>query len=480
MSEFWTASGLRGASGGSWLVRPAGEVAVSGVSIDSRTIERGEAFVALSGERFDGHAFVEEAVGRGASVLVVERGDALPREVGRDGDVAVIRVGDARRALGRMASVYRAGLEGTRFVAVTGSNGKTTCVRMIDAVLSSRYRGIASRASFNNEIGVPLTVLRARPTDQYVVCEVGMNAPGEIAPLARIVEPDVGVITSIGLAHVEAFDDASGIAREKASMLGFLRPRGVAVVTGDSRLLGPYLRPVANVVTFGEAADADLRLTGAAHEVGDDGEVGLSFEVNGRARFRVPMAGRHNALNAMAAVAVGRRFGLEDDEIAAGLMGAERPPMRMGIERVGGVTVYNDAYNASPESVEAAVRTFSELAAGAARRVVVLGEMLELGEHGPSEHTRAGRLMASGLGIDHAVCVGPLTLFAADALSDGDAGGEGGVSVSVHQELRVETALRIARGLRDGDAVLLKGSRRVGLERVLDALRSLQAAGAGG
>ncbi|XOV75303.1 MAG: UDP-N-acetylmuramoyl-tripeptide--D-alanyl-D-alanine ligase [Phycisphaerales bacterium] len=264
-----------------------------------------------------------------------------------------------RRALGQLALAYRRSLDSVRVIAVTGSNGKTTTVRLIDAVLREVPRR-ASIKSYNNDIGVPLTIFSARPGDQYLVCEVGMNAPGEIAPLARIVEPDVAVITSIGRAHIETFDDQLGIVREKASLLSFVRPHGLAVVTADCPDLDPYLKPVPNVVMFGRSDRADLRLTASEHA--GDPPSRVRFTINERVTHEIPLLGEHNALNAMAAVAVGRRLGLEEEDIGRGLAGAVPAEMRLRHDRVGGLDLFNDAYNSSPESAMAAIRTFADLA----------------------------------------------------------------------------------------------------------------------
>jgi len=471
--NFWTQANLRSAAGGgTWMNRPAEGAAqsrrIEGLSTDSRTIQQGQAFLAIRGETFDGHAYLLDAIEAGASMLIVDNPRAVDDDVmERARDVGILKVADARKALGRLAASYRQTLDGTKVIAVTGSNGKTTTTRLIGAALSARLRGTVSIKSFNNDVGVPLTILSARPGDQYLVCEVGMNAPGEMAPLAKMIEPDVAVITSIGRAHIEGLGSIEAIAREKAALLSYLRPNGVAVVTADTPLLAEYLKPVPNVVTFGRAASADLRLGEVVHTSVPGGGDGLSFTVNDRWTYTIPLIGEHNALNAMAAVAVARRLGLDHDEIAKGLASAAPAEMRLSRRTVDGIDVFNDAYNASPESMAAAIRTFAALTPAAKRRVMILGDMLELGAHGPQAHEEIGRLLCDVCRPDWLVTVGSLALLIADQLT-----GEG-VARSRLQMLSTlddAQAAKIAEKLQDGDAVLIKGSRRMGLERVVKAI----------
>lgn len=456
---------FKSAVAGQWVARPSARPAlITGVSTDSRSLTQGEAFIALKGDNFDAHHFIPQAISRGASLVLLERDSALPKGNLPPG-LSAIKVPDTRKALMRLARAHRQSLDGTRVIAVTGSNGKTTTVRLIDAALSSRLRGVASIKSFNNEIGVPLTILRARKGDQYLLCEVGMNAPGEIAQLAEVVEPDIAVITSIGRAHIENFGSTDAIAIEKGSLLRFLRPQGLAVIPSDNQRLAELARKSPNVVTFGREDHADLRVTSSAHITSPDGATRLRITLNNRFTLDLPILGEHNATNIAAAIAVARRMGLEEDAIATALASAAPPDMRLQRKRIAGIDLYNDAYNANPDSAIAAIAAFSSLAADAPRRVVVLADMLEMGDLAADGHRDVADAILRAPNIDRVITVGQHSLHAANRLlehwtpdrvlmlAELDAAAEHG-------------AHRALAALRPGDAVLLKGSRGMRLERL--------------
>lgn len=457
-SGFWDAETVRSAAGGSWLALPVAGAIKGGAAIDSRAVGPGQIFFALRGERTDGHRYLAEAGRAGAAVAVVDDPTAagvFPKGLG------VLRVADARVALGRLAGAYRRALGSTRFIAVTGSNGKTTTTRMIHACLASRLRGRCSPKSYNNDLGVPLTVLGVHPGEHYAVCEVGMNAPGEIEPLSAIIQPDVAVITSIGRAHIESFGSVEAITAEKVTVASHLAPGGVVVLNADAPSLRPWRERLERVIMFGRADDADFRVGSIqAHAEG------ISFTVNERTVFRVPVLGVHNALNAAAAVAVARRLGVEDEAIRDALASFEAAEMRLSRLRVGEIEVINDAYNANPDSMLAALRTLAGVSSEGSRRVAVIGDMLELGSDGPAAHREIGHAIAGERLADLAVLVGPLAALAGDVLLDA------GIEVVAVGDLGGGGAGRAAALLRRGDTVLLKGSRGMRLERVLEALRS--------
>ncbi|MFM9959482.1 MAG: UDP-N-acetylmuramoyl-tripeptide--D-alanyl-D-alanine ligase [Phycisphaerales bacterium] len=480
---FWTPANLQVITNGVWLARPPSNDAfrapIDGAATDSRSLPANKVFIALKGDTFDAHDFLEAV---SPAPLVIVNDESKVPAAWRTSNAsapaptpAVLRVESTLKALQRLAAAYRRALPQLRVVGVTGSNGKTTTTRILDSVLSIKLRGSASIKSFNNHIGVPLTLLAARPSDQYVVCEMGMNHAGEIAPLTDMARPDAAVITSIGRAHIENLGSVEAIAKEKASIFAGLKDDGVAVAPADTALLADYLRRLPHVVTFGRDQIADLRLTHAEIVHDEAGEAsGQRFTVNGRWTYEIPLVGEHNIFNACAAIAVARRLGLNEDEITRGLAQARPPEMRFNRLSIAGVNVINDAYNASPESVAAALRTFASLwpVGRAARRVLVLGDMLELGEHSDAAHDEIGRVIAATCPCDVLIMIGP-----------GASRYEKAAGVNNARTLRFDSAddkscREIAEELRAGDAVLLKASRRMGLERVVKALEQLHAGNA--
>jgi len=460
--SFFTPESIRSASRGVYRSRPGRSGPAHGVGIDTRTLRPGQVFAAFRGEHVDGHDFIQQAYEAGSRISLVERGAAISASI--PDDMALIEVESTRAALGRMALAYRKTLASTRVIAVTGSNGKTTTVRLIDQILGSHMAGSASQKSYNNDIGLPLTLLNARRTDKYVVCEVGMSSPGEIARLGQIARPDIGVITSIGRAHLAGLGSVDAVAREKAQLIRAVSSGGLAVVPAEAPGLEVHLLHDGPMVRFGVGDAADLRVSDI-----EPGASGVSFVTNGGQRYELGLLGRHNAFNAAAAIAVARRFGMDEQAIAAALAGAHGPAMRLDRVQIGPTRIVNDAYNANPDSVLAALDAAAATMAGADRRVLVLGEMLELGEASVSLHEEVGAAVASlirrGDGPELVVLVGSGAASArAPIVAElGPAG--------VVLEPKTGDGRSIAQRLRPGDAVLLKGSRSVGLERVVEVLQ---------
>jgi UDP-N-acetylmuramoyl-tripeptide--D-alanyl-D-alanine ligase len=440
--------------------RPIGRVpaiTVTGVSTDTRTLQAGELFFALTGQRTDGHEYVAQALQAGAVAAVVSKPMDLPAELRDRG--GLLHVPDTLAALGKLGRFHRKQCA-AEVVAVTGSNGKTTTQGLIQHLLSGRLRGRSSPKSYNNAIGVPLTLLSAGIDDDYLVCEIGTNARGEVAQLADMVRPDVGVITDVAEAHLAGLGTLSGVATEKLSLLEKVTEGGLGVVLWDNETLRHHLPkdlPI-RLISFGLSDEADLRATQITPTSN-----GLRFLLNGRFAFELPMLGRQNVLNALAAIAVARRFGLEHDAIAERMADFQPPPMRLQREIYGPVTVINDAYNANPASTLAALQVLREHA-GEGRKIAVLGDMLELGQAARDHHQRVGRAVGQA-GFD-LVAVGEhaeLMCGAARAagfgraktwrFADPDAAGE-----AVEQWLETPAV------------VLLKASRAVGLERVAPAI----------
>ena len=439
---------------GRW--RWPGSGTVSGVSTDSRAPGRGRMFIALRGAKFDGSRFLPDAASAGCTAALVRQDAVIEQAVLERFPGGVIGVNDTLSALGDLARDVRGRMTAT-VVAVTGSNGKTTVKRMIHHILARRLKGSASPKSFNNNIGVPLTLLAVAPDDEYVVCELGSNALGEIGALTAIARPDIAVITSIGEVHLEGLIDLEHVAAEKASILDALPEAGLGVVWADSPELERAARQYsARLVRFGRGEQADLRLTGYEPRLG-----GGRFELNGRAWFELPIPGPHMAQNALAAVAVAQRFGFSQDEAAGALADFVGEDMRLQEIKAGGLTIINDAYNANPASMRAAGES---LASYAGRRVLVAGDMLELEPRSVELHNSTGQALARA-GVDLVVGVGRLGQYIAAGARA--AGGEALAIATVEEACRSVPAL-----LRAGDVVLVKGSRGAAMERLIEPLRA--------
>lgn len=431
-------------------------VPVTGVSIDSRTLIVGDAFFAIVGHRLDGHAFLGEAAGRGAACIIVH---ALPDDV--PANVPTILVEDTTRALGRLAASHRAKFP-VPVVAITGSIGKTTAKELTAAVMATRFNVLKPASSFNNQWGLPLTLLRLTSEHQAAVVELGTNQRGEIAALAAIASPTVGVVTVVAPVHTEFLGSIDGVREEKAALVRALGADGIAVLNADDARVASMARDCAGrVVTYGVAPTATVRAVGEVI----DGETGLRFalEVAGR---RVPVAltlgGRHNVTNALAAAAVGVALKLDLEDVARGL-GEARAPARRGQWVVAGdVTILDDTYNASPTSVRAALQMLSARRRGR-RAVVVLGDMLELGAMTDEAHREMGREVAA-LPADEFVGIGRAAALAVEAARTA------GIAEAYHAKSYDDAVAHLVKRLAPGDVVLVKGSRGMRMERVVDAL----------
>jgi UDP-N-acetylmuramoyl-tripeptide--D-alanyl-D-alanine ligase len=441
----------------------AGDVLARGVSIDTRTLRPGDIFFALPGERHDGASFVGEAFARGA-VAAVAAESAPSAGPGR----LIFRVKDARAALGAFARTYRSELP-VRVVAVTGSAGKTTTKEMVFHMVSDQRRAVRSPKSFNNDVGVPLTLLLADRSTDVIVAEVGTSGPGEIDRLGALIQPDVAAITCVAAAHIDGLGDIDGVTREKASLLRHLRIGGMAVLNADDlrvRAMASALgtaRGDDSYLTVGFSDNADVRGRVAATVQGDTAG-SLVHMVEGP-KFFVPVPGYHNARNALMALAVCRALGLDLDRAAASLRTFAPPEGRFHMETIAGVTLIDDTYNANPASVTAALETFAGL--GDPRgRVVVLGGMLELGKEARSHHQAIGRWVAR-IGIERLVTVGEDARWIAEgALRAGLAPGR-----MRHAERPEEALAALRPTLRPGTSILFKGSRRCGLEAAVKVVR---------
>jgi len=437
----------------------AGEdVVVESVAVDSGAAGPGTLFVAVRGEHRDGHRFVPDAFAHGAAAALVDHDENL------DGPAVV--VADTGAALLDLAGDERTALAAT-VVGITGSTGKTCTKDFTAAVLGGRFDVLASPASFNNEVGLPLTLLSAGDETEVVVCEMGARGVGHVARLCEVARPSIGIVTNVGVAHLELFGSRENIVRAKAELVEALPAGGVAVLNADDPVVRGYARrTAARVVTFGLAAEADVRADDVV--LGEDGRAAFTLAASGvRQHVELAVPGAHMVPNALAASACGIALGVTPAECATALKDAHVSAWRMDTFTTGdGVRVVNDAYNANPTSMRAALQSLRWMARPPSRAVAVLGHMAELGPISEEEHARVGELVAR-LGIDRLITVGPPARAVAVAAQR--EGVEPGNVAAFEDSAAALADLRA--WLRPGDVVLVKGSRVAGLERLAEALR---------
>jgi len=428
----------------------------TGVSTDSRTLQRGELFFALPGEQFDGHDFAVAALQAGAAAAVVSR--QLP---GVPGEAPLIEVEDTRRAYGRLGCWYREQSK-AQVIAITGSTGKTTTKSLLAGILSRQGPTLVAPGTENNEIGVPRTLLRLTAEHRFCVLEFGMRGPGEIAYLAEISHPEIGVLTNIGTSHLGRLGGRETIAQSKAELLQALPPEGRAILNADDFFFG-LLQEMCTcpVLSFGLSPQADVW----AENIELLGLEGSRFVLCLGAEcldIELPLLGEHNIGNALAAAAAAWAATGLTTGVQEGLGQAKSEPMRGEVVCLPGLlTLINDTYNASPTSVAAALNLLASLPG---RKVLVLGDMLELGEFAEEEHRQVGEL-AANRGVAWLVAVGPGAAGAAEAA------GEAGLATNSVAD--AAAALSVLReGLQPGDVILVKASRRLALEQVVQGLQN--------
>jgi UDP-N-acetylmuramoyl-tripeptide--D-alanyl-D-alanine ligase len=442
---------------GGRLARGAEDAEVRDVVIDSRVAGPGDLFVAIKGPRFDGHDFVADVLARGAAAAIV----------GRPFSGAVIEVADTVKALQDLARAVRVAA-GTKVVAITGSAGKTTTKETIAAFLERRHTVVKNRGNLNNHIGLPLSLMQVRNAPDVAVMELGMNHAGEISTLVAIAEPDVRVWTNVGDAHLGFFASAESIADAKAEILERATSSTLLVCNADdSRVMTRVAGFAGRTVTFGVAGGAAVRAT----DVEDRGLAGMRARVAtpaGETVIDTPLLGRGNLSNVLAASAVALEFGISLDDIAAAAAGLRPAERRGAVHRLpSGVTVVDDSYNSSPSALAKSLDVVAR-EKSAARKIAVLGEMLELGEHAARLHVESGRLVAqSGIDVLYAIG-GPSARALATAAIDA---GMSAAAVT-YCPSSAEAAPAIAAAVRAGDLVLVKGSRGIRTDVVVDRIRA--------
>jgi UDP-N-acetylmuramoyl-tripeptide--D-alanyl-D-alanine ligase len=448
---------------GAKITRGSAETMIERVSTDSRTIKPGELFVALRGENFDAHNFLDQVAKSGAvgAIAGEEVSAGLPPAF------AILRTDDTLAAYQSLAANYRKTLP-LKVLCITGSNGKTSTKDFAAAILGRAYRVTKTEGNFNNHVGLPRTILQANREDQFAVWEIGMNHPGEIAPLARIALPDAALVTNIGIAHVEFMGSREAIAKEKGSLAEAVSASGFVILNADDPFSASMAKRVrARVILAGIESGTihaeDVQQTSAGSEFS-------IIEGAHRCRAQLPVPGSHMVQNAMLAVAAGRAFGVSLEDCAAGLAAAPLTKARLQIREINGVRFIDDSYNANPDSMRAALRTLMELESDG-KRIAVLGKMLELGAESDRGHQEVGEAAAT-FGIDHLIAVGD------DAIAR--AARHAGLASARVASSASQAAEILSDIVSAGDLVLIKGSRSARTELVIEEFAKLQPAGGDG
>lgn len=455
---------------GGELLLGDGRTTTNGLSTDTRKVAPGELFIALSGPRFDGNSFAEAALEAGAAALILRRVEGLVERLSGT-SCAVIVHEDPRAALGALARWHRRRL-GLPVVGITGSCGKTTTKNYLVKLLSRVRRTVGSPLSYNNAVGVPLTLLAADASSEVLACEMGTSAPGEIAELASLALPDIGIITGVGASHLEGLGSLEGVAIEKNELARALPADGLLIVHQDGRFRELFEASTkAQVVTFGidngVRSDADLVATKLCFDGGRS-----VFELRGKGlehlegrEVTLPALGTHNVLNLLAALAACRGLGIDLEDVLPAVADIEGQSGRLESFELDGLVVIDDTYNANPESARAAVRVLAGIH-GHERRVLVLGDMLELGDFAAEMHHAVGRAAAAA-GLDKLVLIGELArAAAAGALEGGMPPGD-----VVHFATRRDAESKLDELFVPGDVVLVKASRGMRLEGLVRRLR---------
>lgn len=433
------------------------ETVVTGISIDTRTLKPGDLFVAIKGKRLDGHQFVCEALTKGAGAVIVERG----WEFGNHG--VIVSVPDTKAALLSLASWYRGKVRG-QVVAITGSNGKTTTKEMLATILEPQFSVVKARASFNNDIGVPLTVMEINSKTDVAIFEIEMNEMGGTFRLAQVCKPAIGVVTNVGDTHLEFMKDRFGVAREKAELLEALPESGVAVLNLEDPIVMASAREVTKkkrlgIVTFGFNKSADVFAT----EVVELGLKGTQFLLQGKYPVTLSVPGRHNIANFLAASAAAQVLGVSFSEMGSAISKFAPAPQRLTIRHLNGVILIDDSFNANPQSMKAALAVLRAIEPPKSR-VAILADMLELGEKAVPLHQELG--VEAGVCVDRLVVIGEMAPFVARGAMTA---GLGANRIKIYRTV-ADVSEELFDFLQSGDTILVKGSRAMALEQVTEKI----------
>jgi UDP-N-acetylmuramoyl-tripeptide--D-alanyl-D-alanine ligase len=442
----------------------AGDQLIQGISIDSRNISIGNLFVAIPGERFDGHQFVSEAVEKGAKATVIakEKKQTVSPEIFNK--TGVILVDDTKKALRNIASWYRRKFN-LPTVAVTGTNGKTTTKDMTAEVLSSKFKVLKSPQSYNNLVGVPLTLFQLDSDSEALVLELGMNSPGEIGILTRISNPSVGVITNIGPAHLESLKNLEKIAKAKFELPDNMSSPKTLVLNADDHILKKRIaqkKENETVISFGIKKKADF----VADRTEANGDGNISFRVNKNLPINLRLLGLHNVYNALAAFAVGAFLGVDQQKIKERLEKCTPSKLRMELIHIGNIRVINDSYNANPVSMEKALETLKNMKTSG-KKVAVLADMLELGDETLNLHLGLGKQVARSE-VNLLITVGELARFIGEGAKEAGMKPRNVLSLENNQQ----AGFYLLENLKDGDLILVKGSRKMKTEEIVLSIKS--------
>jgi UDP-N-acetylmuramoyl-tripeptide--D-alanyl-D-alanine ligase len=453
MAEYTLAEVI--AASGGLLLQNGTQPVFSGISTDSRLVQPGEVFIALKGENFNGHDFLLKAASLGAAALMIM--DELPLPTGP----FVIKVSDTLKALGDLARFHRHRF-GVPVIGITGSNGKTTTKDLLASILQQEFSLVKTEANFNNEIGLPLTLFKMNRQTQAVVVEMGMRGLGQISNLAGIAEPDFGIVTNVGLTHLELLGSQHNIARAKAELVQSLPKNGLAVLNGDDPLVREMASATnARVVLYG-IEGSDLHYRAGEIEMNESGSQFTTFFQNTCLKLTLPIPGRHNILNALGAIAVAKELGVLSQAIQRGLAEPVLTGKRLNFIEKNGYHLIDDTYNASPTSVKAAIDVLVAAGGAGQRKIAVLADMLELGPTTLALHHELG-VYAAKSGVDSLFAFGDLAKEYANGMNETTHGAE----YFSNKQALID---RLKAYIKPGDFILIKGSRGMKMEEIVNAL----------
>ncbi|MGL5207566.1 MAG: UDP-N-acetylmuramoyl-tripeptide--D-alanyl-D-alanine ligase [Acidaminococcaceae bacterium] len=427
-----------------------------GVTTDSRSVGNDDLFIALAGENFDGHDYCETALNKGAAAVLVQKElPNLPK------NAVVISVSDTLKAYQQIAHAYRMAQKNIKVIAITGSNGKTSTKDLIAACLAKKYKVVKTQANFNNEIGLPKTLLTIKPETEVVVVEMGMRGFGQIRALKELAEPDAVVITNVGETHMELLGSMENIAQAKSEILENMNEQQFAVINNDDIYVSK-METAAEKITYGIINDAFVcgsNIKTSGHET----TFAYKSKITGKENFiKMPLIGEHNVMNALAAIAVSEKMGVPDEDIIAALAEVRLTEKRQEILRFGDITVINDAYNASPASMEAAIKTLAAVkkSAGTGRSIAVLADMLELGEASEEAHRRVGDYLAHEK-TDLVIAYGK------EARAIIDQANKNGIRAFYCAD-KEKAGIELKNNLQDNDIILFKGSHSMQVDKIIE------------